>query len=170
MCAGLVIAGAVLEVVGLGLVFAELAVIRSHEFGIPPPWTRLVGVVRRLLKRPRVIEAQAASMLAGVTMEARATVRPGVLPPDATEQQRIERLERYVERVDEDLDGMWKALRDRADKVIEEAARRDDRLRAEFERREAERKAKLRPSLVRQTVGATCVLVGLILGAAGIVA
>jgi hypothetical protein len=150
---------AALEVVGLGLVFVELAVIRSYEFGIPSPWARIVGRIRRLLKRPQVVELKAA-LEASSAMAVRAKVRPGGAPPDATEHQRIERLQRYVERLDEDLDGMWEALSRRADEVIAEAARRDEQVREEFERREADRRAKLRPSLIRQATGAAFVLTG----------
>jgi hypothetical protein len=163
VCTTLVIAGAVFEIVGLGLVFAELAVIRSHEFGIPPPWARIAGRIRRLLKRPRVVNLQAAVSVAS-GFEARAKVRPGDAASDATEEVRIERLERYVERLDEDLDGMWQALRRREDKIVAEAARRDEQLRQKFERREADRRAKLRPSLIRQATGAAFVLIGLVLG------
>ena len=166
MCAALTITGAAFEVVGLGLVFAELAVIRSHEFGTPPPWAPIVRRIRRLLRRPHVVDLRAAIEVSSA-MEARGKVRPGDATPDATEAERIARLERYVECLDEDLDGIWQALGRRADKVIAEAARRDEQLRQEFEQREADRRAKLRPSMIRQAIGATCVLIGLVLGTVG---
>jgi hypothetical protein len=166
MSTALTIIGAAFEIVGLGLVFAELAVIRSHEFGIPPPWSPIVARIRRLLKRPRVVNLQAAASAAG-GMEVRAKVRPGDAPADATEQERIERIERYVELLDEDLDGMWQALGKRADETLQAAARRNEQIREEIERREADRREKLRPSLVRQIVGAVCVAIGLILGTIG---
>jgi hypothetical protein len=40
MATCLTVVGAVFEVVGLAIVFVELTVIRSHEFGMPTPWTR----------------------------------------------------------------------------------------------------------------------------------
>jgi hypothetical protein len=64
---------------------------------------------------------------------------------------------------------MWQALGRRADKVIAEAARRDEQLRQEFDQREADRRAKLRPSLIRQATGAAFVLVGIVLGTLGAV-
>jgi hypothetical protein len=169
MGTALTITGAVFELIGLGLVFIELAVIRSHEFGTPPPWARIVGRIRRLLKRSQVVGVGAAE-LAAIGTEARLKVRPGPPDADATNEARIERLECYVERLDQDLDGMWKSIGERADKVIAEAARRDEQLRQEFEQREADRRAKLRPSLIRQALGAGFVLVGLVLGTIGNVA
>lgn len=166
MADALTIIGAAFEVVGLGLVFVELAFIRSHEFGTPPPWAPLIRRIRRLLGRPQYVDAKATMHIA-MAMRARGEVRPGDAPPEATDRERLERLERYVERLDEDLHGMWQAFGRQEDKIVAEAARRDEQLRQEFEQRETDRREKLRPSLVRQAIGGTCVLLGIILGTMG---
>lgn len=166
MNTALTVIGASFEIVGLGLVFVELAVIRSHEFDIQTPWTRIVRRIRRLLGRPQLVEAKASLDAVG-GMEVRAKIRPGDASPDATARERLERLEGYVERLDEDLDDLWQALGRHAENLVAEAARRDQQLRHEFEQRESDRRKKLRPSLMRQTIGALCVLIGLVLGTLG---
>ena len=103
MAAALTITGAAFEVIGLGLVFVELAVIRSHEFGVATPWARAISWIRVKLGRPKVVQLRAA-ISAEFALKARGTVRPGPAAADATESERIQRLERYVERLDEDLD------------------------------------------------------------------
>ena len=52
MSTWLTIAGAFFEAVGLAVVFIELAVIRSHEFGVSTPWARLAGHGTRLSTSP----------------------------------------------------------------------------------------------------------------------
>lgn len=166
MSTALTIAGAVLEIVGLGFVFAELAVIRSHEFGVPTPWARLKSWTRRLLGRPQIIDVS-GSMSLGIGMSARGKVRPGDLPPDADHAARIQRLERYVEHLDRDVDGLHQTIDRKADEIIAEAMKADDRLREEMDRRDAERRTALRPSLQRQVFGALCVFAGVVLGLVG---
>jgi hypothetical protein len=163
---GLVIAGAVCEFFGLMLVFIELAVIRSHEFGTPPPWAELVGWLRRVLKRPRIVELGVAIEVSSA-MSVRGKVRPTPLSGGATAQERIAWLENYVGRLDEDVESVWREMREQESKLGAEAARRDAELRAEQEQREADRRDKLKPSLRRQFIGAVLVALGLILGTLG---
>jgi hypothetical protein len=147
-------------------VFIELAVIRSHEFGVPMPWAGLQAWLRRLLHRPRVV-GTGASMLATAELSARGKARPADVGPHASEAQRIERLERYVEHLDRDVDALHDRIDRTAEDVIVKAKAADDQLRQEIERREEERKTALGPSLRRQGIGATCVFVGLVLGMLG---
>jgi hypothetical protein len=157
----------VFEIVGLAVVFIELGVIRSHEFGVPTPWRRLVVRVRRLLRRPQVVHGVAGSELSLPWSVARGKIRPADLGPDASEAERIERLERYGEQLDRDVDGLHQAIDRKGDEVAAKAEAADDRLRQEIERREQERKTAVRPSLRRQVIGAACVFVGLVLGTIG---
>ena len=166
MATGLTITGAVLEGVGLAMVFVELAVLRSHEFGVPTPWARVVRWMRRLVGRPQVIELGAA-LSAESALSARAKVRPGAVDPDATERARIARLERYVDHLDLDVDELHRRIDTTADEIAQAAQHREQELRREMDRREDERRQALRPSLQRQGVGAGCVFVGLVLGTIG---
>jgi hypothetical protein len=166
MSTSLTIAGAALEIIGLGFVFAELAVIRSHEFGVPTPWARLRAWMRRVLHRPRIVEVE-ASMSGSFAMSARGKVRPGDVPADASDAERIERLERYVEHLDRDVDGLHEAIKRKADEIIAKAKNADDQLREEIARRDEERLTALRPSLQRQAFGAACVFGGVVLGVLG---
>jgi hypothetical protein len=167
VCSLLTVTGAVLEAIGLGVVFVELAVIRSHEFGVPTPWARLRSWVRRRLLRRSHVVATSASSFATLTSSARAKVRPADLGPDASEAERIDRLERYVEHLDRDTEALPQAIDRKADEVTAKAEAADDRLRQEIEQRDEERKTALRPSLRRQAIGAACVLVGLVVGTIG---
>lgn len=105
----LTIAGASLEIVGLAFVFYELAVIRSHELGTAPPWAPLTARIRRLLKRPQVVQLGVAheTSRAGYV---RAHQRPADPPDDATGAERLGRLERYVRPIDADLDDVRDGL------------------------------------------------------------
>jgi hypothetical protein len=166
MSTALTIAGGVLQFVGLGFVFAELAVIRSQEFGVPTPWAWLASWVRRLLHRPQVVSVGAASAATSGGW-ARAKVRPGPLEPDAAPEARIAWLERYVVALDGDLDGVHQTIERKAAQVLEQAQRRDEKIRQEIDRRDAERREALRPSLVRQALGGLCVLAGTVLATIG---
>jgi len=55
----LTVTGAFLELVGLAFVFVELAIIRSHEFGVDPPMTGLLRRLRRLYVGPKIVEGSA---------------------------------------------------------------------------------------------------------------
>jgi hypothetical protein len=141
-------------------------VIRSHEFGVPTPWTRLKGWVRRLLRRPQVIQLSGVASAEAVG-SARAKLRPGPLDANATDSDRIARLERYVDHLDEDVDELHRTIDRKAQEVTKAAEEGDQELRREMDRRDAERRQALRPSLRRQGIGAVCVLVGLGLGTIG---
>ncbi|MDO8208949.1 hypothetical protein [Conexibacter sp. CPCC 206217] len=170
MSTGLTITGAAFEFVGLALVFYELAMIRSQEFGVLPPWTRAVGRFRRSLRwllRPKAVEhIGRGGATAGGTMTADGIARPG-LRPSATDKERIALLERYVDYIDRDLSELRRYIKERADAAVEEAARLGQELRDYIDTTEAERRETLKPSIRRQLAGAACVTIGLLLGLAG---
>ena len=162
----LIITGGVMQGVGLALVIVEVLVIRSHEFDVPTPWARLVRRVRRLLKRPQVVSGGVA-LSGSAAMGGRAVVRPGPVDPTASDSERITRLESCVERIDKDLEGVHRLI-DRRDSDLQEAmVEADERVRAEMQQRDTQRKEQLKPSLVRQSIGATCIVIGLALATTG---
>jgi hypothetical protein len=163
------IAGGTLQIAGITVVFLELAIIRSHAFGVPTPWARFAGWIRRVLRRRRVIELSSISLSAEVSTGAHLTVRPGLVASDATDAERIARLERYVACIDRDLDGLHHTIDRKAAQVFADAQRHDEKLRHEIEVREKQRRDALRPSLMRQAIGGVCVFVGLVLATLGAV-
>jgi hypothetical protein len=94
-------------------------------------------------------------------------VRPGDLNADATQADRIARLERYVEALDRDVYDVHRAIEKKAEDVTAAAIEREQQLHAEIERRDEDRRQKLRPSLRRQAFGGVCVGLGLVLGTWG---
>lgn len=161
------VTGALLEGVGLAFVFVELAFIRSHEFGVPPRWERIQYWIRRLLRRPVVVKLSGGNAVSVSGGAARVVVRPSEPAAGATDRERIDRLERYVKSLDDDLNSVWKTALEHRDAAIEEAKRLDEEMRREIERREEQRKAEVRRSLTRQTLGALLVGAGLTLGTIG---
>lgn len=172
VCAGLIIAGAFFEAIGLGLIFVELMVIRSDEFGVPAPWERARRWVRRLLRKSEAhtLSLESALAISGA-MRVRGYKRPGPVKPGATVTQRLRRLEKYVAHIDEDVEALHKAIGDTASELEASAREREGKLREELSgeiaRLEEQRRKALRPSLQRQGLGATFVLVGLLLGTVG---
>jgi hypothetical protein len=166
MCDALIISGAVIEAFGLVLVFVELAVIRSHELGVPAPWTRLAGRLRRFFRGTRVTHVVGtAGAKAGASL--RLSVKRGTLPADATDTQRIERLEARMDDMDARVDGVNEEMDRRTRDAGEALERRAKELADAMAERDEARRAALRPSLRLQGVGALCVLVGLGLGTWG---
>lgn len=162
----LTVVGAVLQVVGLAFVFAELAIIRSLEFDVPTPWARFVAWIRRLLRRPQVVELGAAvSASAGLSVHAK--VRPGPLADDATLEQKVAWIERYMMRLDEDIDSIPTLIENKAVETLQKAKDHSEGVRREINEREKQRRTAVRPSLRRQAAGAVCVLVGTIAATAG---
>ena len=86
---------------------------------------------------------------------------------DATEEERIARLESYVEHIDRDLGAMHEAIAAAKLEAVTAAREGDDGIRHEIEQRDAERRTQLSRSVARQAAGATFLLVGLILGTIG---
>jgi hypothetical protein len=164
MSNALIIMGAALEIIGLAFVFIELAVIRSQEFGVPTPWTRLRAWLRRLLRRPQVISVSAADS-ATLSGSVRAKARPG--PASDNADERIARLERYVDYLDRDVDELHARIDRTAQEIAAAAKQGDEQLRREMDQRDEQRRAALRPSLRRQAAGAVCVFIGLVLGTIG---
>jgi hypothetical protein len=165
----LTIVGGVLEVVGLGFVFVELAVIRSFEFGVPTPWAHLRAWIRNVLRRPQFVQVTGIDSRAAVGTP-RLKVRPSPLDADATDAERIEWLERSVEALDKNVDALHTRIDKTAEEVTAAAKDREQELRSEFEHREEQRRQALRPSLRRQAFGGICVFAGIVLGTIGNVA
>jgi hypothetical protein len=159
---GLTIAGAVFQLAGLTLVFAELAAIRAYEFGKPEPWRRIAQWTRSKLGHPHVISVGAA-LGTSSAMSVRSKKRPGALPTDATDADRIARLERYVACLDEDSDDLWQTIQRERGRAVAESEQHNQELREEIKLRDQQRRAQLRSSVTRQTIGAVCVLIGLAL-------
>ncbi|MBB4663172.1 hypothetical protein [Conexibacter arvalis] len=147
----LVVAGGLCEATGIGIAFYELALIRSHEFGVALPWAR-----RRLEHRDgHANRAGFGASPAGYSVPAREHVRRRVSIEDEMQWGR-------------DLN----TAVDRTMREITEQSQRDDarmkaELQAERAREEMRRKAILRPSLQRQGIGLVLVLIGLVLGTIG---
>jgi hypothetical protein len=59
----------------------------------------------------RVNASAVASALPIALDDRRGAIRPGEASPAARERERIERLERYVQHVVQDLDGIWRQRR-----------------------------------------------------------
>jgi hypothetical protein len=165
MSTALVISGAVFELAGLGLVFAEVAIIGYRD--ISEVFEAVGGAINESTPRAVLRLSRERVREAGRLEDTRTNVRPDDTPLDATDGQRIERLERYVKNVDCDVDDLWQTLSERACKVLEEAARREDELLRAIEERESRDSKVLGPSLLRQVIGAICLFVGIVLGTLG---
>lgn len=163
----LIIVGAAFQLAGALVVFRQVEVIREHEYGKPTLWTRLAAWVRRLLGRPKVVSGGGASLLCNFVMKCRGTARPAAAAPDATDAERIARLERYVEHIDRDIEAVHHAIDRETQQLTEAAERRDEELRQEVKRQEEQRLAGLRRPLCLQTLGACCVVVGVCFSAVG---
>ncbi len=162
MASTLTIVGGALQIFGLLLVFVELAIIRSHEFGVPTPWTRAARRFRTqvLGEQPRLTTVISDHTI-GWPVRAKARLEP--IAPDASDNDRIARLERYVELLGRDLD----AQDDELDRTGQDLVFARQHQEAEIQRRDEERRAALRPSLRRQGIGAVCVLLGTIAATVG---
>ena len=93
--------------------------------------------------------------------------RPSVVGAEATEAERIAWLERYVAEQDDDLDRLWEHIARQRDEAIAKAKESDEQIRQEIEAREHERKMQLRWSVRRQALGASCIVIGLVLSTVG---
>lgn len=185
---GLTIAGGVSQLVGLCLVFAELAAIRAHEWGIVPPWTRLFSWLRsrpkwlrlRLrwlgskLGRNKPVDVHVAAMSAAAVASGgtAATVTVGLMPlaSDATDAQRFAWLEHNVRVLLEQVSVLRRVIGEERDVTNTQLEGIAAGLRAEAETREQQRRARLRWSVRRQALGTVCVVVGVVLTTVGAVA
>ena len=159
----LVVIGSLLQIVGVAVVFVELAVIRSNEFGEPTPWSKLKTRWRRLRRRPQV---GAADEL-GTTDHATAVMTPAAPSSDATDAERLAYVERYVEILRNDVNALYGEIGRQAEALIVEVRKREEAVRAEMDRRDQDRRDKLRPAMVRQALGGACLIIGLILATIG---
>ncbi len=130
------------------------------------PWARLAAWVRRLRGRPQTINP--GVIPSGLTVFGpRLTARAGPAAPGATDAERIEWLERCVENLDHDINGLYATIDDKAEELAQAGEQRAEELRREMDRREEQRRETLRPSMRRQVGGAICVFVGLVLATIG---
>lgn len=164
-CAGLTIAGGVLEIAGFTLVAYELARIQRREFGEPEFLQRLRGRLRRLLRRPVTHTAEAEAALAGGgTLRAEGIARRG---PGETLDDRVEALEENLGRLESEIDRREARLA----QDIEEVRQSLSEMRAELDRerreREEDRKTSLRASVTLQAWGTALFVVGAILSILG---
>ena len=68
----------------VALVFVELAMLRSHEFGVAAPWTRAAHWVKSRLGRQQTLYIDVPEGELSVALSLRAKQRPSVLQPDAS--------------------------------------------------------------------------------------
>lgn len=92
-----------------------------------------------------------------------------MLGPEASDAERIARLERYVDYLDSDLNQLNARIETTKEELAREAQGRADELRQEFADRDEQRRQGLRPSLRRQAIGSVSVFAGIVLGTIGIV-
>jgi hypothetical protein len=178
---GLVIVGGTLQLLGLLLVFAEIAAIRAHEWGIVPPWTRLALWMKRKFKQLRklsrllrrrhvVIRPAPLTLSATARSSASAVVTPGGIGEpgaDASDAERLVWLSAIARRHDDELKQLRRALGDAQHESRAEVEGQARRLQEELDARDVRRRAQLEWSIRRQAIGATCVAVGLVLGTVG---
>ena len=158
-----------MQLIGAALVVIAAAIIRKHELRQPAPWERARAWLGRLLRRPQVVTLGGVMSTAS-GMEIRAKVRPKPVQPAMTDEQRLQRLEQYVERLDADLDEAHDRISRKADSLTSEAKAREQAIRDEQQQRDEERLAAVRPALRFQSGGGVCIFVGLLLALLGIVA
>ncbi|MBS1869431.1 MAG: hypothetical protein JSS99_07180 [Actinobacteria bacterium] len=178
-----ILTGTAFEIVGLGFVFGELADIRSRELGIPTPWTRIASRFPRKQRdtpKPATTPANLGEMRATATSSASMKLTTGrrLAPRDAPIQTRVDAIEDYVQWKVGEMEAANEALRRGHQDVLDGAHRRAaqtdavvkrfaDAIEAELADREAKRKEQIRASLRPQAFGASCVLIGLVLGTIG---
>lgn len=151
MTSALLILGGGFQFIGLAFVFAEIAAIRAHEWGIVPPWTRAVrwaqqqraqlraqwNRLRQRLRRRRDASITAASASirarAGSSSSASDTVRVRVGPPaeDATDAERIAWLVSMVRMLDDNIEQVRNAVSDARAQSHAEVASHDHLRRVE---------------------------------------
>ncbi|HEY4277718.1 MAG TPA: hypothetical protein VGM91_05835 [Conexibacter sp.] len=163
----LTLGGAATEFFGLGVVFVELAIVRSLEFERLTPWRgwwiKLRGPQRVALQGTINASFNATGKLSVGDGKA----RPGTLSPDDDAEARISRLERYVDALDRDLSVTNAAIVENTTDALRKATENDQVLQDRFDQKDARRKEHLKWSLRRQLVGAVLVLVGLTVGTVG---
>ena len=179
----LVITGGVFQLIGLSLVFAELAAIRAHEWGIVPPWTQLwlwsraraqraLGQFRasRLGRKlglyrsfAQILPYMSSSSISAGSATLTVTKRPSPLNDDATDVDRIAWLERYVKDQDDDLARLAERIPQEREIAVQLARQEDAAFRQELAVQAAERRSELRWSVRRQFAGTVCVVLGVIL-------
>ena len=163
-CLWLTIVGGVLEGIGFGFIAWELARIQRQEFGAPQFVVRIKGWVRRLLRRPRVVELSAA--MGGGVGSMRANLRVRQVPGETLEE-RVTALESNFEHLEGEFGERSRAFDQRFESV--EQAQRDMRADLDQRRREQEeqRRESLRTSVTLQTWGTLLFVVGVVFNVLG---
>lgn len=126
---------------------------KAAELGRPTPWPRSTAWVRRRLGLGKTVYARGAMGTAS-GFGVRGKVRPGAVDWTMTEQQRIEPLEEYVERLDEDLDDAHRRISSKARATETAAKAREQALRDEIAQRDEQRREALQSSLRVQAAAA----------------
>lgn len=165
----LVLVGGALQVVGVSVVFVELASIRKHEFNIPTPRDRMRTLWRRVRKQPQIVRVGAADSIE-ISDRATAIMTPAAPGPGATDQQRLAYVERYVDILRKDVKALYQEINHHAERLAAEVRKREDAVRAEMDRREEVRRERLRPYIDRQAIGGACLVLGLLLATIGSIA
>lgn len=94
--------GFILQALGVWVVWREVGETR-RQFAVPTWWAETKSLVARFPGRRRLtLHASSGTILASMTLSARANVWSGV-PDDASVEQRLEALEKNVRRVRDDL-------------------------------------------------------------------
>jgi hypothetical protein len=149
--------------IGFALVATELGRIQRHEFGTPRFVERLRAQVRRLFWRTKTVEASAHGVIHS-SGSARGVVRTG---RGSTLEDHVAALEKNFGRLDEEV----AANRVEAERWHRELLEQLTVTRAEInvqkQRDNDDRKGFLRTSLLLQTWGTACFVVGTALGVVG---
>ena len=163
-CLWLTAVGGVLEVAGFGLVAWELTRIQRQEFGTPQFILRVRGWLRRLLRRPRVVELSAA--MGGGVGSMRANLRVRQVPGETLEE-RVTALESNFEHLEGELSERSRAFDQRFESV--EKTQREMRADIEQQQREQEehRRESLRSSVALQAWGTVLFVIGVVLNVLG---
>jgi hypothetical protein len=114
-CLGFTIAGGALEVVGFGLVAAEITRMQWREFGTPQALVSLEGKVRRILRRPLPDLHDEGTLVTRARLEGKGWREY------ATEPEDFESLREHVAQIAADLRGEIRdeaTLREQTDERI----------------------------------------------------
>jgi uncharacterized coiled-coil protein SlyX len=149
--------------VGFALVAMEIGRVQRREFGTPRFIERLRGRLRRLFRRTKTVEGSAHSVI-HTSGSARGVVRTG---RGSTLEDHVAALEENFGRLDDEV----AANRVETERWRSELLEQLTVTRAEFneqrQRDDEDRKGFLRTSLLLQTWGTTCFVVGTVLGVVG---
>lgn len=157
------IAGGALQIIGFVLVAIELGRVQRREFGTPRFIERLRGRLRRLFRRSKTIEASAHGViLSGGS--ARGVVRAG---RGTTLEDHVAALEENLGRLDDEVAANRIEAERWRSELLEQLTVTRAEVNEQRQRDDEDRKGFLRTSLLLQTWGTTCFVVGTVLGVVG---